>query len=365
MGFLTLCWQVILRLKGQVVQTRNWQISGVKTAIKHSSHVFGSEGLLPASCSGLSTLSFCAPVKQLPSKFIKNMMLSLDIASFWPSLCLLMPSQMSLRCMAVAQAAEPCSLLFIAVRAVEFSPDEVRKHSACCEEATLPSSLPAPSSAPCTSFWTPSHVYGLVLHIWASHITVSQPWVKWQFILLEIPCLVCLLIYIQALYLSNAFHPRVSQHSAHQHLFPRCTVQTGRALCLQQYVCLLQKCLLRAVMRLVDNMDWWKKKWFLWLKVLSGSWNYRTQMWDRSRSLMLYKHIAFPHQNLQGGWVGLIGSSTFLLMVNDFQCRPCIIHKHPVLTPVMSFCINRFLLFDLTSCLASLHYFLQNAHVPS
>lgn len=293
------------------------------------------------------------------------MMLSLGTASFWPILYLLMPSQMSLRCMAVAQPAEPCSMLFIAVRAVEPSPGEVRKHSACCEEPTLPSSLPAPSSAPCTSFWTPSHVYGLVLHIWAWQITVSQPWVKWQFILLEIPCLVLLLIYIQALYLSNAFHPRVPRHSVHQHLSARWADLTGRALCLQHYVCLLQKCLLRAVMRLVDNTGWWKKMCLLWLKVLGGSWNYRTQTWDRSRSLMMYKHIAFPHKNLQGGWVGLIGSSKFLLMVNDFQCRPFIIHKHSVLTPILSFCINRFLLFGLTSCLASLHYFLQNIHVPS
>lgn len=71
-------------------------------------------------------------------------MLSLGIASFWPSLYLLLPSQTSLRCKAVAQAAEPCSVLFTEVRAVQSRPDEVRKHSACCVEVTLPSSLQLP-----------------------------------------------------------------------------------------------------------------------------------------------------------------------------------------------------------------------------
>lgn len=127
-----------------------------------------------------------------------------------------------------------------------------------------------------------------------------------------------------------------SPNTAHQHLFARWAGQTGRALCLQQYVCLLQKCLLRAVTRLVDNMGWGKKFCILCMKVLSGSWNCTAQIWDRSRPLMLYKHIAFPQKNLQD-WVSLSGSFKFLLIVNDFQCRPFIIHKHPVLTPVLSF----------------------------
>lgn len=84
----------------------------------------------------------------------------------------------------MAQAAEPCCVLFLAERAVESPPDEVRKHSACCEEATLPSSLPAPSPAPYTSFWIPSHLWASVAHLGLGRsLSVSQPWVKWQFIL--------------------------------------------------------------------------------------------------------------------------------------------------------------------------------------
>lgn len=129
-------------------------------------------------------------------------MLSLHTASFWSSLYLLVPSQISLRSMAAAQAAEPCSVLLTAVRAVESQPDEGRKHSACCEEATLPSSLPAPFSAPCTSFWVPSDVYGRVLHIWAlaDHFLFPSLGSSGSLFLLEVPCLVLLLIHIQALY---------------------------------------------------------------------------------------------------------------------------------------------------------------------
>lgn len=266
-------------------------------------------------------------------------MLSLGTASFWPSLYLLMPSQMPLRCMALAQAAKPCSVFFIAVRAVESRPGEVRKQ--CMLWGSDPPIITS-SSLLCSMhfFLDPIKcLWASVAHLGLGRsLSVSQPWVKWQFILLEIPCLVLLLIYIQALYLSKPFI-----QGSPNNLYINTSLQDGHIkLFLQQHVCLLQKCLLRAFMRLVDNMGWWKKMCLLWLKVLSGSWNCRTQTWDRSRSLMLTSIL----HSLQGGWVGLIGNFKFLVMVSDFQCRPFIIHKHPVLTPVLSFCINRCLLFD-------------------
>lgn len=155
---------------------------------------------------------------------LKKRVLSIDTTSFWPSVGLLMLSQMPLNCMALAQASEACCILLILVRAVESWLDDVRNHSACREEVSLPSSLPALSTAPYTSFFFDPimHLWGSVTHLGLGRsLSASKPWVKQQFIFVEIACLVLLLIYIQALYLSNAFHPRIPQHSVHQHLFAR------------------------------------------------------------------------------------------------------------------------------------------------